>query len=197
MTNNKELAVFFDRDGTLNVESGYIRNLNDLVLADQASVAVKKLNDAGITTILVTNQTGPARGYYPESHVLDLNNRLKSLLQKDGAYLDGYYYCPHYKNGIIKEYSFDCECRKPKKGMIDKALQDFPYIILNKSYVIGDKATDIELSHNANCKGILLKTGYGQQVLDGNYQELKIVPHYIAENIIDAVEWVLYDSKLL
>lgn len=188
-----KIAVFFDRDGTLNVEAGYIRELENLVLAERAAEAVKLLNDNSILSILVTNQTGPARDYYPESHVLALNNRLLSLLGKEGATLDKVYYCPHLATGSVKEYSFDCNCRKPKPGMIEQALKDFPQIDIKKSYVIGDKATDIELAYNVNCKGILLTTGYGQQVLDGTYQNLIHKPAYITESILDAVQWVLKD----
>lgn len=187
----KKITVFFDRDGTLNVEAGYIRNLDNLVLIKGAGQAVKKLNQKGILSILVTNQSGPARGYYSEHHVLDLNNRLKDLLAIEGAFLDAMYYCPHLKEGIIEKYSFDCNCRKPKTGMIEQALKDFPAIDLEKSYVIGDKVSDIELAYNANCKGILLKTGYGQQVLDGTYQELTVKPDYIAEDISEAVDWII------
>jgi D-glycero-D-manno-heptose 1,7-bisphosphate phosphatase len=189
----KKIAVFFDRDGTLNVESGYIRDLNNLILTEGAAESVKKLNEKGILCILVTNQTGPARDYYPESHVLALNQRLCDLLAENNARLDKVYYCPHLKNGIVKEYSFDCNCRKPATGMIDQAQKDFPDIDLENSYVVGDKATDIELAYNARCKGVLLTTGYGQQVLDGTYQDLKKQPHYVASSISDAVNWIIQD----
>ena len=192
---NNDIAVFFDRDGTLNVEAGYIKILDNLVLAENAAEAIKKLNDNNILSILVTNQTGPARDYYPESHVLDLNNRLESLLKKTGAYLDKMYYCPHLATGVVEKYSFDCNCRKPKTGLIDQALKDFPQIDIKKSYVVGDKATDIELAHNANCKGVLLTTGYGQQVLDGTYQSLNYKPAYITNNVLDAVNWIIKDMK--
>lgn len=190
-----KIAVFFDRDGTLNVEAGYIRDLDNLVLEENAAKSIKKLNELGVLCILVTNQTGPARDYYPESHVLALNKRLTDLLKKENAYLDKIYYCPHYENGIVKEYSFDCDCRKPKTGMIDQALKDFPEIDIKKSYVVGDKATDVELAKNASTKGVLLKTGYGEQVLDGTYQELNCQPDYIATNILDAVNWIIDDIR--
>ena len=193
---NRKIAVFFDRDGTLNVEAGYIRDLKNLVLAEGAAESVSKLNHQEILCILVTNQTGPARDYYPENHVIDLNNRLLNLLKEKNAYLNKVYYCPHYKNGIVKEYSIDCNCRKPKTGMIKQAIKDFPEIDLPNSYVIGDKATDVELAKNAGCKSILLTTGYGQQVLEGTYQQLKCKPDFIASNITEAIEWILQDIKI-
>lgn len=190
---NKRPTVFFDRDGTLNVESGYIHDLNNLILEEGAGSSVKKLNDLDILCILVTNQSGPARGYYEENHVLDLNNKLVKLLKDENAYLDAVYYCPHLPNGTVEKYTMDCSCRKPMTGMIDNAIKDFPDIDLNRSYVVGDKASDVELAYNAKCKGILLKTGYGDRVLEGTYQSLDYKPHYIAENIVDAVNWIIQD----
>ncbi|MGD9580473.1 MAG: D-glycero-alpha-D-manno-heptose-1,7-bisphosphate 7-phosphatase [Vampirovibrionia bacterium] len=191
----KDIAVFFDRDGTLNIEAGYIKKIENLILAEDAAEAVRKLNHKNIFAILVTNQTGPARGYYSESHVLELNNRLKKLLNERDAYLDKMYYCPHLATGTVDEYSIDCNCRKPKPGMIHQALKDFPEIDINKSYVVGDKATDVELAQNTGAKGILLTTGYGKQVLDGTYQTLKSEPDYVTDNVLDAVNWILNDIE--
>src|ERR1700730_7374795 len=98
---DKRPVVFLDRDGTLNVEAGYIRQLDNLVLIEGAALAVKRLNDAGVAAILVTNQTGAARGYYPEQHILDLNARLVTLLEAQRAFLDAVYYCPHFEGGSV------------------------------------------------------------------------------------------------
>lgn len=197
MTKSKKPVVFFDRDGTLNVEAGYIHDLNNLVLAEGAAESVKKLNDLGVITVLVTNQSGPARGYYAEDHVLALNNRLISLLKDVGAYLDAIYYCPHIDpaQGKIEKYTLDCDCRKPKTGMIDQAIKDHPEIDMSRAYVVGDKATDVDLAYNAGCKGVLLTTGFGQRVLDGTYQELPNKPHFIAHSITEAVNWIIKDLE--
>ncbi len=186
------IAVFLDRDGTLNEEVGYISNLEELKLIPGAAEAISKLNDAKIYAILTTNQSGPARGYYDEAHVQDLNNRLITLLKAEsGAWLDAVYYCPHLPDGVNTDYAQDCSCRKPEPGMIQEALKNFPDIVLEKSYVIGDKATDIEFAVNSGCKGILLRTGYGEKVLQGDYQELNVRPHLICRDIVEAVNRIL------
>jgi D-glycero-D-manno-heptose 1,7-bisphosphate phosphatase len=189
-------VVFLDRDGTLNVEVGYIRNLDDLVLIDGAAEAVKKLNQAGIAAILVTNQTGAARGYYPESHILDLNARLARLLKAGGAHLDDVYYCPHLEDGSVDPFNRACNCRKPEVGMVDQAYADHPELDRTQSFVIGDKATDVELAQNCGAKGILVTTGYGSAVLKGQYQH-PVVPDFQAESIVEAVDWILQQVQVL
>lgn len=186
------VAVFLDRDGTLNVEAGYIRNVDDLQLIPGAAKAVKLLNDAGILAILTTNQTGPARGYYDEAHVRALNERVQKLLGEEvGARLDALFYCPHYEKGTVPEYTRECDCRKPETGMIEEACKQFPDIDRAKSYVLGDKATDVEFAENAGCRGILLKTGYGERVLSGEYQQLKKPPYKVCKDILEAVEHII------
>jgi D-glycero-D-manno-heptose 1,7-bisphosphate phosphatase len=189
-------VVFLDRDGTLNVEVGYIRNLDDLVLIDGAAEAVKKLNQAGIAAILVTNQTGAARGYYPESHILDLNARLVRLLKAGGADLDDVYYCPHLEDGSVAPFNRACNCRKPEVGMVDQAYADHPELDRTQSFVIGDKATDVELAQNCGAKGILVTTGYGTAVLKGQYQH-PVVPDFQAASIVEAVDWILQQVQVL
>jgi D-glycero-D-manno-heptose 1,7-bisphosphate phosphatase len=185
-------AVFLDRDGTLNVEKGYIRDLSEVELYPGAARAVRLLNDAGILAILVTNQTGAARGYYVIEHVDNLNNKVQELLHNEaGARLDGVYYCPHYSGGIVPEFTMDCDCRKPAPGMIVQAARDFGDIELAASYVIGDKATDITLARNAGCRGILVRTGFGEEVLAGEYQVLEVAPEKVCADIVEAVDYIL------
>ncbi len=193
--NQKQIAVFLDRDGTLNEEKGYIRQVDDLVLLPGAANAIRRLNDAGVLTVLTTNQTGPARGFYGEDHVLALNRRLVSLLEEEaGAHLDAIYYCPHLAKGSVPEYAIECDCRKPKTGMIDQACTEFPSIVRHHSYVLGDKASDVEFGHNAGCKTFLLKTGYGTRVLEGKYQVLSTEPTYVASSVVEAVDLILQST---
>ncbi len=188
-------AVFLDRDGTLNEEVGYITDIAAMRLISGAAKAVSKLNDANIYVILTTNQSGPARNYYDEAHVLQLNNRLITLLKEEtGAWIDAVFYCPHLPDGVVEDYKKDCNCRKPKTGMIQQALARFPDIDLKNSYVLGDKATDIEFAANAGCKGILLRTGYGEEVLRGNYQELTVKPYLVCRDIVEAVDRILREQ---
>lgn len=188
-------VVFLDRDGTLNIEVGYIKDIANLNLIEGAAAAIKTLNQNGIAAILVTNQTGAARGYYPEEHIQALHKRLTNLLAAEGAYLDKIYYCPHYEDGIVSSLSFDCQCRKPKCGMIEKAYAEIPDIDRGRSYVIGDKSTDVELAQNCGAKGILVTTGYGKQVLDGTYQ-WPVQPDFTANDIGSAVHWLMNDLGL-
>ncbi len=189
-------AVFLDRDGTLNQEKGYIRDLADLELIPGIAKAVKRLNDAGILAILTTNQTGPARKFYGEDHVIALNDKIQTLLNAEGgAHLDAIFYCPHLfktdNSALDPQYAQDCHCRKPKTGMIDAAIQQFQDIDKATSYVIGDKASDVEFGANAGCKTILVKTGYGQRVLDGKYQSLKHTPTHVCNSLVEAVDLIL------
>jgi D-glycero-D-manno-heptose 1,7-bisphosphate phosphatase len=185
-------AVFFDRDGTINEEVGYIKDLVHLKLIPGAAASIKKLKKAGFLAILITNQSGPARGYYPEEWVKSLNARVQELLLHEGTNLDAMYYCPHLPDGIVAEYTKICDCRKPEIGLFLKASEKFE-IDLSNSFMVGDKATDVEAGHNAGCKSILLKTGYGSKVLEGTYQNIPDAD-YIANDINDAVEWILSES---
>lgn len=186
------IAVFLDRDGTLNVDKGYIREVAEIELIPGAAAAVRRLNDTGIPAVVVTNQTGAARGYYTEEHIRALNNRVSELLKKEGeAHIDAVYYCPHYDSGIVPRYTMTCNCRKPAPGMILQAKKDFPDIDLHNSFVVGDKATDIEFARNAGCRGILVRTGYGEEVIAGTYQTLTVQPETICADIAEAVEYIL------
>jgi D-glycero-D-manno-heptose 1,7-bisphosphate phosphatase len=188
-------AVFLDRDGTLNVEVGYIRDLNDLNLIEGAAEAVRRLNEAQVAAILVTNQSGAARGYYQEQHIRDLNSRLSRLLEEEGAFLDDVYYCPHLEEGSIEHLSVACHCRKPEIGMVEQAFREHPELDPARSFVVGDKATDVELAKNCGVKGVLVTTGYGQRVVAGQYQ-WPVEPDYQAASIVDAVDWILTQLKL-
>lgn len=186
-------AVFLDRDGVLNVEVGYIHNVEDLQLMPGAAQAVRKLNDYGIFCCLVSNQAGPARGYYPASHVDSLHERLCRLLADEaGAHLDALYYCPYLSptaGGVHPDYTCWSTWRKPNTGMLVAAAWDHD-LDLRSSFMVGDKATDIDLAHNAGLKGILVESGYGQQVLSGDYQH-HTRPDHIAHTLVEAVDWIL------
>jgi D-glycero-D-manno-heptose 1,7-bisphosphate phosphatase len=186
-------VVFLDRDGTINVEAGYIRRVEDLNLIDGAGEAIARLNRAGVVCVLTTNQTGAARGYYPESHIHALHDRLAALLADCGARLDAIYYCPHLspeEGGTVAPYNVVCNCRKPMPGMIEQALAEHPDLDVSRAFVIGDKSTDVELAHQAKVRGILVETGYGQKVLDGEYQ-WPVKPDYQASSIVEASDWIL------
>lgn len=189
----KRAAVFLDRDGTINEEVGYIHDAQNLNLIPGAAEAIRRLNEAGVLAVLTTNQSGPARGYYPESHIHTLHARLTELLLEEGAFLDDLYYCPHLPDGTDIRYTKACKCRKPETQMVDEACAKHD-IDRTVSYVVGDKATDVELGQNAGCRTVLLTSGYGERVLAGEYQ-WKVEPDFVAPTLLAAVEWILSDLE--
>ncbi len=187
-------AVFLDRDGVLNLEAGYIRKIEDLHLIPGVAKAVRRLNDRNLFCCLVSNQSGAARDYYPISHIEELHRRLCYLLaQEAGAKLDALYYCPYLSplaGGINPEFTGWSTWRKPNTGMLVAAAWQHD-LDLKQSFMVGDKATDVDMAHNAGLKGILVTTGYGKKVLKGDYQH-RIRPDYIAKDLSDAVKWICH-----
>ena len=183
-------AVFIDRDGTLSEEIGYVNHVSRFRLLPRSAEAIKKLNDAGIAAVIITNQAGVARGYFPEERILEVHKRMEELLADGGAKLDGIYYCPHHPSAGEPPYRADCDCRKPKPGLLLRAAKELDIDIKN-SYMIGDKFSDVELAHNAGCKGILTLTGYGRGEWEYNREEAGMTPDFVAEDLLDAVEWIL------
>jgi len=182
-------AVFLDRDGTVNIEAGYIHELQNLNLIPGAAEAIRGLNQLQIPVVLVTNQSGPARGYYPESWVHQLHQRLVALLADQGAQLDKIYYCPHLPDGSVPEYTLECTCRKPEPGMLLQAADELN-LDLTQSFMIGDKATDVEVGQRVGAQTVLLTSGYGQQVLEGTYQH-RVQPDYVFDSLLEAWQEVM------
>lgn len=188
--NGKKIAVFLDRDGTVNEEVGYLDHADRLMVLPQVGEAISLLNKNGLLAVLVTNQSGVARGYFPESTVKEVHERLKNILKEDGAHLDGIYYCPHHPEVGLPEYRINCNCRKPKTGMIDAAAKDLS-IDVKRSYMVGDKISDIEFAQKVGAKGIMVMTGYGREELKYMSHEWKVWPDHIADDLYDAVKWIL------
>jgi len=146
-------AAFLDRDGVLNVDHGYAYKPEDLELIPTAAAAVRLLNEAGYYVIVVTNQSGVARGYYPEAAVSVFNAHMQKVLLADGARIDAFYYCPHHPEGKIKELAIRCRCRKPQPGMLEQAARDWP-IDRSRSFLIGDKDIDMEAAQAFHIRGV-------------------------------------------
>ena len=193
MKSNKNTAVFIDRDGTISEEVGYLNHVDRLKLIKFTSRAIKLLNKKGLKTVVVTNQAGVARGYFSEELIHETHEKLKKLLSKSGAYLDGIYYCPHHPEGKSKRYRKNCNCRKPNPGMIKRASDELN-IDISSSYVVGDKISDISLAHNVKAKGILVLTGFGKGELE-YYKNNGSKPDYVADDLYDAVKWIIKDIK--
>ncbi len=188
--NHKKPVVFLDRDGTVNVEIGYIHNVNDLVLIPGAAQSIKRLNEASIAAILITNQSGAARNYYPESHIQDLHKRLKHLLAEQGAFLDAIYYCPHLPDGSNPDLTKICSCRKPAPGLIELAYEQNPQLNKEQSFMVGDKEADVGLAANCKMHFVLVKTGYGKETLK-TLKKQNSEPDLVASDINQAVDLIL------
>lgn len=165
---NKQKAVFLDRDGTINKYVGFLRNIDEFELIDGVADAIKKINAAGYLAIVVTNQPVIARGEVSFEELGVIHNKMETLLGKEGAYLDAIYFCPHHPHkgyeGERPELKFDCDCRKPKPGMLLNAAQDFN-IDLPQSWMIGDGENDVKAGQNAGCRTALIgNESYGQTV---------------------------------
>lgn len=164
----KQKAIFLDRDGTINKYVGFLREVEQFELLDGVSEAIKKINQSGYLAVVVTNQPVIARGEVTYDKLQEIHNKMETLLGKDGAYLDGIYFCPHHPDsgfeGEIKELKIDCNCRKPKPGMLIKAAEDLN-IDLSMSWMIGDGKSDILAGKNAGCKTALIgEDDYGQDI---------------------------------
>lgn len=182
-------AVFLDRDGTINVEKEYLHRAEDFEFIPGAPQAIRLLNDAGFCVVVVTNQSGVARGYYDEAAVERLHRYMDNELDRLGAWVDAYYFCPHHPghgNG-----GGQCACRKPLPGMLVQAAKDLG-IDLTASWIIGDKLADVEAGLRAGCRPLLVRTGYGAD------EEARLPREAAAHaDILTAVRAILRQAGLL
>lgn len=165
MTVPADEAVFLDRDGTLIEEVNYLSRVDQVRLIPGAAAAVRRLNDAGARVVVVTNQAGVARGYFPEDRVAEVHARLSAVLAEQGARVDAYYHCPHHATEGVGAYKLDCDCRKPRPGMLLTAARDLG-LDLSRSWMVGDKVCDLKAGAAAGCRTVLVRTGYGATVAD-------------------------------
>jgi D-glycero-D-manno-heptose 1,7-bisphosphate phosphatase len=153
-------AVFLDRDGTVNVERGYVHRPSDFDFIPGAPEAIRLLRDAGFLVIVISNQSGVARGYYSEEDVAALHRHMDRELGDAGTEVDAYYFCPHHPEKGVGKYLIDCGCRKPLPGMLLQAAEDFS-LDLSRSYVVGDKVSDVDSALKAGAIPFLVETGHG------------------------------------
>lgn len=185
-------AVFLDRDGVLNEELGYASDPSGLELIPGAADAIRALNEHSIPVIVVTNQAGVARGYYPESQVSVFHDALNRELLEHGAHIDAFYYCPHHPTAGQGKYAVDCDCRKPKPGLLLRAAKDFN-LDLKRCAVIGDKASDIGAGVSVGSTTVLVMTGHGEKHRAAWNQPFQ--PHHIAAGLQDAVTQLLRSAS--
>ena len=179
-------AVFIDRDGTISEEVGYINHPSRFRVFPYAAAAIKHLNDAGWLAIVVTNQAGVARGYFSEDMIQTVHAGMTKELENGGARLDAIYYCAHHPSVGEPPYRFDCDCRKPKPGLISRAARDFD-IDLSGSWMVGDRYSDVELARNAGVQSMFVLSGYGRGEWEHQRSTWTEQPDLVAEDLLEAV----------
>jgi D-glycero-D-manno-heptose 1,7-bisphosphate phosphatase len=183
-----ERAVFLDRDGTIIEEVGYLDRPERVELFPWTIDAVRVLNRAGLAVVLVSNQSGVARGFFTE-HVVDaVHQRMADMLAVGGARIDAYYYCPHHPDGKVPEYAQKCECRKPNRGLVDRATRELG-IDPARSFVVGDRWLDVALGRAVGAQSVLVRTGYGAS--EENKAPAGLAADAVVDNLIAASSWIL------
>jgi len=169
-------AIFIDRDGTLVEEVGYLKMLEDLRFTFRATDALRIFKDLGYLNVVITNQSAIARGILSPKELKKIHQKMSALASEEGAMIDDIFVCPHFPEGRVAPYNVDCDCRKPKPGMIMEA-QRKKDLDLSQCYLVGDKLSDVQLAHNAGVKAILVLTGYGSETRSSLDQPVEIYPN--------------------
>ncbi len=181
-------AVFLDRDGTIIDDVGYLESLDQISWFPWSIEAIRALNGAGLPVVVITNQSGVARGRFSEAHVADTHRALDRQLVAGAAHIDAYYYCPHHPEGVVAEYAVACDCRKPGRGLVDRAVRDLA-LDPARSFVVGDRWLDVGMARAIGGHGILVRTGVGAE------QERQppegMVADAVVDNLVAAVSWIL------
>jgi len=180
-------AVFLDRDGTIAEEVGYLNHASRFRMFPFVAAAIRCLNEAGFPVVVVTNQSGVGRGYFPESLVRSVNEMMKEELAAVGARIDAIHYCPHTS-------ADRCDCRKPRPGLLERAAREHS-LDLARSFVVGDRYGDIELARNVRARGILVRTGYGEGELAWHSARWPTQPNFVAEDLSKAADWILRQPR--
>jgi D-glycero-D-manno-heptose 1,7-bisphosphate phosphatase len=181
-------AVFVDRDGTLIEEVGYLDRVDRIALYPWTIDAVRALNRAGLPIVLVSNQSGIARGFFTEAVVHDVHAHIAALLEAGGAHIDAYYYCPHHPDGTMRGYDCACDCRKPKRGLVDRAVSEL-HVDPARSFVVGDRWVDIGLAQTIGGRGVLVRTGYGAD--EERRPPANLTADAVVDNFAGAASWIL------
>jgi D-glycero-D-manno-heptose 1,7-bisphosphate phosphatase len=176
-------AVFLDRDGTIAEEVGYLNHLSRFRVFPFAGPAIRRLNEAGLAVIVVTNQSGVARGFFPEELIHQVHRRMQEELAAHGARVDAIYYCPHTAQD-------QCDCRKPRPGMLERAAREHG-LELAGSFLVSDRYADIAMAQQVGCRGILVLTGYGRGEYEWNRQRWPRQPDWVVENLLDAADIIV------
>jgi len=187
-------ALFMDRDGTLSHEVGYVNHVSRFRLYCWSVDAVRLINRSEFLAVVVTNQAGVARGYFPESVIDDVHASMNHSMQAGGARLDAVYFCPHHPSVGEPPYRLDCDCRKPKPGLLKRAEAELG-ADLSRSWVIGDRLGDLKLAWAVGARGALVKSGYGLGEWEHHASRLGRAPDLVAEHLLEAVERILNGAE--
>jgi D-glycero-D-manno-heptose 1,7-bisphosphate phosphatase len=172
------IFVFLDRDGTVIEEKNYLSRVEDISFIAGTEKAIARLSQAGFKVVVISNQSGVARGYFPESTVRNIHQAMQEHLKEYGTHIDAFYYCPHHPDD-------GCPCRKPKTALLERAAQDMGLSL--RGVMVGDQWSDLAAARSASLASILVRTGYGEKTLAEN----KIDADFVAANLAEAVEWIL------
>jgi D-glycero-D-manno-heptose 1,7-bisphosphate phosphatase len=181
-------AVFLDRDGTMIQDVGYLERMDRLALFPYTLDAIRLFNRAGFKVVVVTSQNGVASGMVTEKFLAELHGSIAMSAEGAGGLIHGFYYCPHNPQAVVEQYRTDCDCRKPKPGMIHAAARDLS-LDVSRSFVVGDRWRDIEMGQAAGAKGILVETGYGRTEALNRPDNIEPVP--IVANLMEAASLIL------
>jgi D-glycero-D-manno-heptose 1,7-bisphosphate phosphatase len=176
-------AVFLDRDGTICEEMGYLNHISRVHVFPFVAEAIARLNRAGLPVVVVTNQSGVARGIFPEALVTQVQARIESELAACGARIDAFYYCPHIKDDA-------CDCRKPLPGMLERAAREHA-LDLSRSVVVGDRYVDVALAHAVGALGVLVQSGFGRGDFEYRSAQWPRQPDAVLEDLAEATDWIL------
>lgn len=188
-------GVLLDRDGTIGEERGYICDPREFRLLPRSSAAIRLLNEHSVPVAVVSNQSGVARGYYGMETVDRVMAEMGRRLNNDGVHVDQVYYCPHHPAGIDPLFTRKCRCRKPGTGMLEKAARDLSFS-LPQSFLVGDKVCDMEAARRAECRSVLVLTGYGRRMWEQRAAWSHALPEVVVEDLYDAVVWILWQMAL-
>lgn len=183
-------AIFMDRDGTVCEEVGYVNHVDRIRLLPRSAEAIRLANQAGFQAVIVTNQAGVARGYFDEHLVHEVHDVVRHHLAEAGARVDGIYHCPHHPEVGSEAYRRECDCRKPKAGMLLRAREEMG-IDLAASYMIGDTVKDLGAGRAVGATTVLVLTGYGRGELQYQSHRWTLQPDHVSEDLLDAVQWIL------
>ena len=190
MNNTKQPAVFLDRDGTINEQMGYINHISRFHLLPGVAQAIGRLNTLKIPVVVVTNQSGLARGYFPEELLTAVHEKMSRQLAAEGAHIDGLYICPHHPEAKEERFRKNCSCRKPKTGLLEQAAKEMD-IDLSRSFMVGDRWSDIRCGVQVGATPILVLTGYGRGDQQYIGPDQHVQPEYTAEDLSAAVSWII------